>query len=185
MNGTPSEELLQQWRQSTEQGIKAWLEALGRTPEPDIYQYWRPFFDQGMALLGQMMGQGVTPELLQLWKQVLDQGIEAWSKALEEAMATEGFASALGKYLDQYLRAVGPMQKELKQNTEAYLRTLGLPSRTQIAEMASQLFWVESRIEELEAKIEKVLAGLASLEAAFKMAGSGDEEKRYERSGTG
>ncbi|MFN3477267.1 MAG: hypothetical protein ACK4Z6_06915 [Candidatus Methylomirabilales bacterium] len=183
MNGMPSkEELLQQWRQTTEQGIKAWLEALGRTPQPDIYQYWRPFFDQGMVLLRQMMAQGATPEILQLWKQALDQGIEAWSKALEEAMATEGFAAALGKYLDQYLSAVGPAQKDLKQNSEAYLRTIGLPSRTQIAEMASQLFWLESRIEALEAKIEKVLAGLASLEAAFKKAGSGGKEERPEGS---
>lgn len=179
MSGIPSkEELLQQWRQATEQGIKAWLEALSRPPQPDIYQYWRPFFDQGMVLLSQMMAQGATPEILQLWKQALDQGIEAWSKALEEAMATEGFAAALGKYLDQYLRAVGPVQKDLRQNTEAYLRTLGLPSRAQIAEMASQLFWVESRIEALEAKIEKVLASLTSLEAAVKKAGSGGEEDR-------
>ena len=174
MNSIPSaEELFQQWRQYTEQGIKGWLETLGRTPKPDIYQYWRPFLDQGMALLSQMMGQGATPETLQLWKQALDQGIEAWSKALEEAMATEGFASALGKHLDQYLGAVGPMKKEMGQYGETYLRALGLPSRTQIAEMVSQISWVESRIEELEAKIEKVLAGLASLETAFKKASLG------------
>lgn len=181
MNATPSaEELFQQWKQATEQGVKAWFETLGQTPQPDIYQYWRPFFDQGMALLSQMMGHGATPETLQLWKQALDQGIEAWSKALEEAMATEGFASALGKHLDQYLGAVGPVKKEMRQSGEAYLKALGFPSRTQIAEMASQISWVESRIEELEAKIEKVLAGLSSLETAFKKAGIGSEEKRPE-----
>jgi len=46
----------------------------------------------------------------------------------------------------------------MKKASEAYLRALGLPSRTQITEMTSQISWVETRIEELEAKIEQVLA---------------------------
>lgn len=162
-----SEELLEQWKESMQRGIDAWLAMLGRTPQPDLSQYWMPFFPQGMGPFSQMLSQGASPELLQQWKQFMDQGIEAWSKALEKAMATETFASAFGKYLDQYLDTVGPMQKEMKKAGEAYLRVLGLPSRAQIAEMTSQISWVESRIEELEAKIEQVLAGLASMQAAL------------------
>jgi hypothetical protein len=118
-----------------------------------------------------MLGQGASPELLQQWKGFLDQGIEAWSNVLEKAMATETFASAFGKYMDQYVSAVGPMQKEMKKASEAYLRALGLPSRTQITEMTSQISWVETRIEELEAKIEQVLAGVASLQSALEAVG--------------
>ena len=168
MSGTlPSEELLEQWKESMQRGMDAWLAMLGRTAQPDISQYWMPFFSQGMAPLSQMLSQGASPELLQQWKQFLDQGIEAWSKALENAMASETFASAFGRYLDQHLATFGPMQKEMKKASEAYLRALGLASRTQIAEMTSQISWVESRIEELEGKIERVLAGLASLQAAL------------------
>ncbi len=171
MSGTlSSEELLEQWKQSMQKGIDAWLAMAGRAPQPDIPQYWMPFFNQGMAPLFQMMSPGASPELLQLWKRFLDQGIEAWAKALERAMASDVFASAFGRSLEQYLSTVGPVQKEMKKASEAYLRALGLPSRTQIAEMTSQISWVESRIEELEAKIEQVLAGLASLHASLEKA---------------
>lgn len=162
-----SEELLEQWKESMQRGLDAWLGMLGRTPQPDISQYWMPFFTQGMAPFSQIMRQGASPEILQQWKQCVDQGVEAWSKALEKTMATETFASAFAKWLDQYLDTVGPMQKEMKKAGEAYLRMLGLPSRTQIAEMTSQMSWVESRIEELETKIEQVLAGLAVVQAAL------------------
>ena len=153
-----SEDLLEQWKESMQRGMDAWLAMIGQTPQPDIYKYWMPFFSQGMAPPSQMLSQGASPDLLQIWKRFLDQGIEAWAKALEKAMATETFASAFGKYMDQYVSAVGPMQKEMKKASEAYLRALGLPSRTQITEMTSQISWVETRIEELEAKIEQVLA---------------------------
>jgi hypothetical protein len=161
------EELLEQWKESMQRGIDAWLSILGRTPQPDIAQYWMPFFAEGMAPLAQIMRHGASPEMLHQWKQCLDQGVEAWSKALEKAMASETFASAFGKYLNQYLDTVGPVHKEMKKAGEAYLRVLGLPSRTQVAEMTSQMSWVESRIEELEAKIEQVLAGLAAVQAAL------------------
>jgi hypothetical protein len=172
MSGTlPSEELLEQWKESVQRGIDAWLAMLGRTAQPDILQYWMPFFSQGMAPLSQMLSQGASPELLQHWKRFLDQGIEAWSKALEKAMTTEAFVSAFGKYMDQYLTTFGPIQQEMRKASEAYLRVLGLPSRSQIAEVTSQLSWVESRIEELEAKLEEVLAGLASLQRTFGQVG--------------
>lgn len=165
-----TEELLQQWKQSAEQGIEAWQAMLGRTPQPNLSQYWMPFFNQGASLLSQMVKEGGSPEVLQLWKRFLDEGIEAWSKALEGAMTSEGFAAAFGKYLDQYLGAAGPVQKEMKKAGEAYLKALGLPSRNQITEMTSQISWVESRIEELEAKIEGVMGSLASLQATLEKA---------------
>ncbi len=167
-----SEDLLEQWKESMQRGMDAWLAMLGQTPQPDIYKYWMPFFSQGMAPPSQMLSQGASPDLLQIWKRFLDQGIEAWAKALEKAMASETFASAFGKYMDQYAGTVGPMQKEMKKASEAYLTALGLPSRTQIAEMTSQISWVESRIEELEAKIEQVLAGLASVQLALEKGGA-------------
>ncbi len=171
MSGTGwAEELLQQWRQATQQGIEAWQAMLGRTPQPNLSQYWMPFFNQGASLLSQMVKDGGSPEVLQLWKRFLDEGIEAWSKALEGAMTSEGFAAAFGKYLDQYLGATGPVQKEMKKAGEAYLKALGLPSRSQIAEMTSQMSWVESRIEELEAKVDGVMGSLASLQAALEKA---------------
>lgn len=176
MSGTPSaEELLTQWKTSAEQGVEAWLAMFGRAPQPEISQYWMPFFNQGMELLNQLKREGASPDLLQLWKRFMDEGIEAWSKALERAMQSEAFASAFGKYLEQSLGTIGPVQREMKKAGEMYLKAFGLPSRTQIGEMASQLSWVESRIEELEEKIEAVLAGLASMHGILERGRAGPQ----------
>src|SRR3989304_2064636 len=95
-----TEELLQQWKQSAEQGIEAWQAMLGRTPQPNLSQYWMPFFNQGALLLSQMVREGGSPEVLQLWKRFLDEGIEAWSKALEGAVGAGGVAAGVAKDVD-------------------------------------------------------------------------------------
>jgi hypothetical protein len=99
---------------------------------------------------------GVSPEFAQQWKAFLDQWIEVWSKTLGQAMGTEGFAQALGRYLDQTLTAQGPLKKGMEQYTDQALRTLGLPSRSQVVGVASQLVALEERIEGLEDRLDEI-----------------------------
>jgi hypothetical protein len=99
---------------------------------------------------------GVSPEFAQQWKAFLDQWIDVWSRALGQAMGTEGFAQALGRYLDQTLAAQGPMKKAMEQYTDQALRTLGLPSRSQVVGVASQLVALEERIEGLEERLDEI-----------------------------
>ena len=98
----------------------------------------------------------MSPEFAQQWKAFLDQWIEVWSKALGQAMGTEGFAQALGRYLDQILTAQGPLKKGMEQYTDQALRTLGLPSRSQVVGVASQLVALEERIEGLEDRLDEI-----------------------------
>ena len=71
----------------------------------------------------------VDPAFARQWKGFLDQWIEAWSKGLAQAMGTEAFAQALGRYLDQTLTLAGPMKKAVDQQTDAGLRALGHDAR--------------------------------------------------------
>jgi hypothetical protein len=114
--------------------------------------------DQGVASWSRLMSQGpASPDLMEQWKQFLDQWVEAWSKALAQAMGTEAFAQALGRYLDQWLATQGPVKKVAEQSTEAVLQSLGLPSRTQVTNVARQLIELEERLERLEDRIIAVL----------------------------
>ena len=124
---------------------------------PDLSQFWRPILGQGMDLWQKAAAQGgVSPEFAQQWKTFLDQWIDAWSKALGQAMATEGFAQALGRYLDQTLAAQGPLRRGMEQHTDQAVRTLGLPSRSQVVGLASQLVSLEERIEGLEDRLDEI-----------------------------
>jgi hypothetical protein len=86
----------------------------------------------------------------------MDHWIETWSQVMGQAMASEGFAQGLGRYLDQYLAVQGPLKKGLEQYNDAALRTLGLPSRGQVVGIASQVVGLEERIEKLEDRLDEL-----------------------------
>lgn len=168
--GETTPDLVQMWKQATEQGVEAWARALRQTQQPDLSPFWRPVFDQHLQALTQVLTPGAGPDVFAQWKQALDQAIQAWAKALEQALGTEQFAVALGQYLDQYLGAIAPAKQARDQQGAALLQALGLPSRGQVTELAGHLAWVETWLEQLEAKIDRVLSLVASLEEASKQA---------------
>jgi hypothetical protein len=86
-------------------------------------------------------------------------------------MGTEGFAQALGRYLDQTLAAQGPARKAMEQYTDQALRTLGLPSRSQVVAVASQLVALEERIEGLEDRLDEIRRLLERASGAAPAAG--------------
>ena len=63
----------------------------------------------------------------------------AWSKVFEQSMGTEAFAQMMGKQMEAFLNAGGPMKKAVDQQIEAGLAGLGLPSRTQVVALAHAL----------------------------------------------
>jgi uncharacterized protein (DUF2336 family) len=127
---------------------------------------------------------GVSPEFARQWKAAMDQWIEAWSKALGQVMATEGFAQALGRHLDQTLAAQAPLRKGMEQYTDQALRTLGLPSRSQIVALASQLVALEERIEGLEDRLDAIRTLLdPATGAGTRPSGSGERPSGAARPG--
>src|SRR5262245_47426679 len=169
-NPNPVHDAFEIWKKALEDGTQAWVRALGQPqasqPPPgarDFSQFWRPLLGQGMVLWQSDATQcGVSPDFAQQSKTFLDQWIDVWSKALGQAMATEGFAHALGRYLDQTLTAQGPLKKGMEQYTDQALRTLGLPSRSQVVGVASQLVALEERIEGLEDRLDEIRRLLTS-----------------------
>ena len=167
--GNPTQDAFEIWKKALEDGTQAWVRALGQTPAaqapsavPDFSQFWRPILTQGMDIWQKAAAQGgVSPEFAQQWKTFLDQWIEAWSKALGQAMGTEAFAQSLGRYLDQTLSTQGPLKKGMEQYTDQALRTLGLPSRSQVVGLASQIVALEERIEGLEDRLDDIRRLLA------------------------
>ncbi len=158
MSDNPTnQDLLAMWKQSMDQGVDAWRKLVGQPQAPDLFQFWRPLFGQGMDVWTQMLTRGASsPDVLAQWKKFMDESIEAWSKVLGQAMETEGFADAMGKFLDQYLSTVGPMRKALQSSNEEFLRTMNLPSRKQVTDLAAQVVSLETHLEPLEEQIEKL-----------------------------
>ncbi len=160
------------WTRSMEQGMEAWLKVVSQPQTSDASQFWRPMFGQSLDIWSQILQQGAgSPDVLTQWKRFLDDSVDAWSKVLERAMGSEGFAVAMGKCLDQYLNMVGPMRKNLQSSNEEFLRTMNLPSRKQVTDLASQIVSLEARLDALETRIEELVEGISGIEDLMKRAG--------------
>jgi hypothetical protein len=158
MAETGSQQLFDLWKKQVEEGSQAWLKMLGQGQPADPQSFWRPFMDQGAP----------SADLMAQWKQFLDQWIAAWSKVLEQAMGTETFAQAMGKQMESFLNTAGPAKKAAEQQIEAGLAGLGLPSRSQVVGLASQLVHLEDKVERIEDRLDMVLRQLQDLGAAVR-----------------
>lgn len=139
-----------------------------------LFDLWKKQIEEGtQAWLTKLLAQGpMTPDLLAQWKQFLDQWIAAWGKVLEQAMGTEAFAQALGKYLEQWLALQAPVRKAAAESSEAMLSALGIPSRSQVVGIARQLADLEDRIEGLEDRLGALMTRMDDL---FKALGDHEE----------
>jgi hypothetical protein len=143
---------------------------------------WHPLVAPAVAVWSQALAQAPGPEALEEWKRRLDEGLAAWSAALEKAMATEAFAGMLGRTLDRWLAQQGGVRRHAESAAELALGALGLPSRAQVAELASaqadledHLAAVEQRLEGLVRRLEDLFTALAERERA-----TGPEARRAE-----
>jgi hypothetical protein len=165
-----TEELLGLWRRSLEEGIEAWRALIANPGTLDIVQLWGPMLGQMAEAWTRALqaGGGRPAEVLSHWKVLMETAVEAWAKVLGEVMATEQFAALMGKSLDQYLGAVGPMRKSLQAASEEFLRTMNLPSRTQITSLASQVVAMDARVEAIEEHLLVLADRLAPDKASVK-----------------
>ena len=151
------QQLFDLWRKQLEEGAQAWSKLLSQpaaAPTSDPTVFWRPMVEASARAFAQTP---MTPDVITQWKQFLDQSIEAWSRALGEAMNTEAFAQMLGRYLDQWLVTTAPAKKAADQAIDQTLQALNLASRSQLIAVARQIIELEERVERIEDAVNAVL----------------------------
>lgn len=102
------------------------------------------------------------------WREMLDKQTEAWTKLLSETMGTEAFAAALGRQMEAYLSTQGQLQKRFLEVMEQYLKSLNLPSRTDLSRLAAQVGAVEAKVDELDARSDVIEELLRTVQDAVR-----------------
>ena len=92
-----------------------------------------------------------------------DAYLDAMSKTMIDAVNTEGYAKATGAMLDYYLTASTPFREALEKATLQAIQQLSLPSRQDIAALAERFTNVEMRLDDLDAKVDRLLKAIAEL----------------------
>ncbi len=91
------------------------------------------------------------------WKQFQGPMMEAWSKAMSEAVASDDFARSMGETLNSYLETSAPLQKQFESAMEKYLQGMQLPTRAEFLAFSERLTGLEMRLDDMEAKLDKIL----------------------------
>lgn len=167
-----------QWRDTAE----SWARGAGG-PQSAAGIPWHPLIAPAISVWSQALAQAPGPEALEEWKRRLDESIAAWSAALEKAMATDGFAETLGKTLDRWLTQQSGARKQAEQASEFALSALGLPSRSQLSELASGQSEIEDHFAAIDQRLDGVARRLEDLFAALaeRDRRGGDQASREER----
>ena len=92
-----------------------------------------------------------------------DSYLDAMSKTMVEAVNTESYAQATGAMLDYCLSASAPFRDALEKSMAQALQQLSLPSRQEVAALAERFTNVEMRLDDLDAKLDRVLRAMATL----------------------
>ncbi|HHY74816.1 MAG TPA: polyhydroxyalkanoic acid synthase subunit PhaR [Bacillus bacterium] len=107
------------------------------------------------------MNQSKTIDPFEIWKNVYDQTESYWSKVLDENLATEDFSRGLGKVLDMNLQ----YRKLVNDSTKTYLEQMNMPSKDDLAKLASLIINVESKVDQIEEVVEERIVVQADAQA--------------------
>lgn len=106
-----------------------------------LFQSWQQFFDtttQG--------GKNISADPFAIFKQWYDATSESWSKTVGEAIATEQFAEAIGRFLDSFTSFTIMFRRA----NEQYFSNLQLPTRSDIARVATLIVNLEEKVDRIE-----------------------------------
>ncbi len=76
-------------------------------------------------------------------REAYEQAVEGWSKAMEEMVASEEFASASGEFLKRYVE----MQESLRTASRAAAESVHFPTTDDLAQLAQLVINVERKVE--------------------------------------
>src|SRR5215472_10753731 len=100
-----------------------------------------------------------------------DAYLDAMSKTMIDAVNTEGYAQATGAMLDYALTASAPFRETLEKSMVQTLQQLSVPSRQEVAALAERFTNVEMRLDDLDAKIDRIVNAIDRLKPSAETAG--------------
>jgi hypothetical protein len=103
-------------------------------------------------------GQDAKPvDPFEALRGVRDAYLESMSKVMVNAVNSEEYAQASGAMLGGYLTLTAPAREALDKAMLQALEQLSLPSRQQVAVLAERLTNIETRCDDMDAKLDQIL----------------------------
>ena len=95
------------------------------------------------------------------WREGRDASLDAWAKAMVEAVNSDQYAKATGAILESYLSASSPLRDVLEKTMVRVLQDLSMPSRADFISLAERATNIEMRLDDMDAKLDRILSRMS------------------------
>ena len=92
------------------------------------------------------MTQKIPFEPFTMWKDMYERTEKAWHSAIQDTLGKESFSEGLGQVQSNYLH----YQEMFNNFTEVYLKQANIPSRDEIANVASLVINLEDKVDSID-----------------------------------
>lgn len=97
------------------------------------------------------MTQNKLFEPFAMWKEMYDYTEKTWNDTIQDTLGKETFSEGLGQIQSSYLQ----YQEVINNLTEAYFKQTNMPSREEVANVASLVINVEDKIDQIDDQLSE------------------------------
>ena len=94
--------------------------------------------------------------------QFYDTFSKSWSNVMSDAVASKGFAEAMGQQIESGMDAMTLWRRQMGDIFEQYLQQMSLPTRSQVIGLAERMTNLEIALDDLNAKVDELLDQMKS-----------------------
>jgi polyhydroxyalkanoate synthesis regulator phasin len=84
-----------------------------------------------------------------------DAWLGGWSKLMNRAVESDTMNRFAGAYVDVYLRTLEPFQQAIERSMEKTMHQLQLPTRSEVASLASRMTNIEKKLDDILTLLEE------------------------------
>src|SRR5271165_2162756 len=92
------------------------------------------------------------------WRGMRDVYLDVWAKSMVDMVNSEAYSQATGAMLDTYLTMSAPFREAVEKAMLKTLEQLAMPTRADVISIAERMTNIEMRLDDLDAKIDVLLA---------------------------
>jgi hypothetical protein len=137
-------------------------------------------FPRGAHMSDKQPPSGAPFDPMGAFREGRDAYLDAWAKAMVEAVNSEQYAKTTGAMLDTYLAASSPFRDTLEKTMVQVLKELSMPSRSDFISLAERVTNIEMRLDDMDAKLDRLIK-LNSPASVSPRAGGATKKRRAKK----